>query len=192
MTRPSVRKRNRPPKYSSAPLAVVPDDADLGERMRKLTVKQRRFVIELHCGPCGYGSEVRAARAAGYGTATSSDLALRVEAHRVLHNPKVQAALREVGGKIIRAEAFQSIRTTVEIARDKTHKDCLKANIALMDRGGFAIETHHTVTVQRTPEMIAVDAEKIIERIRELTAKLGLEPVKLIEVAPVAEEAPPS
>src|SRR5262245_53850422 len=102
-------------KYSAAPLAVVPDEADLGPAMRKLTEKQRRFVLELRDGPAGYGSEVRAARAAGYGTATSTDLALRVEAHRVLHNEKVQAALVEVGHKLISVGAFQSIRTTVEI-----------------------------------------------------------------------------
>jgi phage terminase small subunit len=87
--------------------------------MRALTIKQRRFVLELRHGPAGYGSEVRAARAAGYGTPGSSDLALRVEAHRQLHSDKVQAALREIGGKIIRAEAFQSIKNTVAIANDE-------------------------------------------------------------------------
>jgi hypothetical protein len=35
-----------------------------------------------------------------------------------------------------------------EIARDPAHKDCLKANVILMDRGGFVVETHHTITVE--------------------------------------------
>jgi hypothetical protein len=65
-----------------------------------------------------------------------------------LHNSKVQEALREIGGKIIRAEAFQSIKNTVAIASDLQHKDCLRANLALMDRGGFAVETHHSITVE--------------------------------------------
>jgi phage terminase small subunit len=141
-------KRRRSRKYSAEPLAVVPNDADLGPAMLALTPKQRRFVLELRHGPAGYGSEVRAARAAGYGTRSSSDLSMRVLAHQSLHNPRVQDALREVGGKIIRAEAFQSIKTTTAIAHDLTHKDCLKANLALLDRGGFAIETHHLVTVE--------------------------------------------
>jgi len=183
----------RGPKYSSAPLVeTLPDESELGPAMLALTEKQRRFVLELRLGPSGRGSTVRAVKAAGYGVPGSKDWYFRVQAHRLLYDIKIQEALREVGGRLIRAEAFQSIKNTAAIANNPKHRDCLKANIALMDRGGFGIETHHTVTVQRTPEMIAVDAEKIIERIRELTAKLGLEPVKLIEVAPVAEEAPPS
>jgi phage terminase small subunit len=146
---PAKSKRQRRRKHSALPLVPErPDEASLGPCMRALTQKQRRFVLELRHGPAGYGSEVRAARAEGYGTRTSSDLALRVEAHRVLHNPNVQEALREIGGKIIRAEAFQSIKNTVAIANDLQHRDCLKANLALMDRGGFAVETHHSVTVE--------------------------------------------
>jgi hypothetical protein len=56
--------------------------------------------------------------------------------------------LREVGGKLIRASAFTAIRQTEKIANDIEHQDCLKACLALMDRGGFAVETHHTVTVE--------------------------------------------
>src|SRR5712691_8378480 len=111
-------KRRRRQKYSAAPLATVPDEADLGPAMLKLTARQRQFVMELRHGPAGYGSEIRAAKAAGYGSPTSSALSLRVMAHQVLHNAKVQDALREIGGKVIRAEAFQSIKTTSAIARD--------------------------------------------------------------------------
>ena len=159
-TEPVVRKRNRRRKYSAAPLVMGEIDASsLSPAMLAITPKQRRFVLELRYGPAGYGSEVRAARAAGFGTPTSSDNAMKVEAHRTLHHPKVQEALREVGGKIIRAEAFQSIKNTARIANDIQHKDCLKANLALMDRGGFAVETHHHVTVSH----IDHDAEAVGE-----------------------------
>src|SRR5262249_47745426 len=124
-TKPKRRHRSR--KYSAAPLAVVPDEADLGPCMLALTPKQRAFVMELRAGPVGYGSEIRACRAAGYGTRSSSDLSMRVLASQVLHNPRVQDALREVGATLIRAAAFQSIKNTVAIASDKDHKDCLKA-----------------------------------------------------------------
>jgi phage terminase small subunit len=186
---PIARKRHRRRKYSSEPLATVPPESDLGPAMLRLTEKQRRFVLELKLGPVGYGSEVRAARAAGY---RGNDGSIKVTAHNVLHNPRVQEALREVGGKLIRAEAFQSIKTTAAIARDMRHKDCLRANLALMDRS-FPVETHHHVTVERTPEMLIVATEEVIERIRQLTAKLGLPAIKQIDgvATPLADaEAP--
>jgi hypothetical protein len=170
-------KRRRRRKYSAEPLAAVPDEASLGPAMLALTPKQRQFVLELRHGPAGYGSEIRAARAAGYGAASSSDLYLRVQAHQVLHHPKVQDALREVGGKIIRAGAFESIKTTTAIANDLNHKDCLKANLALMDRGGFAVETHHLVTVEHK-----VDYQK--QALEELAAfrRLGVVREKLEQI----------
>jgi hypothetical protein len=178
---PAIRKpkQHRSRKYSAAPLVGDIDESSLGPAMRVLTPKQRRFVLELQRGPSGYGSTVRAVRAAGYGTPTSSNTALRVEAHRVLHNPKVQDALREVGGKIIRAEAFQSIQTTAAIARNPKHKDCLKANLALMDRGGFAVETVHRVEVEHDHKHSIAATPEVLERIRQLALAAGLNPVAL-------------
>jgi phage terminase small subunit len=154
--------------------------------MLKLTAKQRRFVLELKCGPVGYGSEVRAARAAGYGPTT--DGCMRRIAHQVLHHPKVQDALREVGGKLIRAAAFQSIRNTEAIANDLNHRDCLRANLALLDRG-FPAETFHTVLVQKTtPETLVIASEEVLRRIGELAARAGLDPATQIEAARAAKQ----
>jgi phage terminase small subunit len=181
MTAPAIRKpkRHRSQKYSAAPLVGEIDETSLGPAMRALTPKQRRFVLELQRGPAGYGSAVRAVRAAGYGTPTSSSTAMRVEANRVLHNPKVQDALREVGGKIIRAEAFQSIQTTAAIARNPRHKDQLKANLALMDRGGFGVETVHHVQVDHSHRHSVEATPQVLERIRQLAFAAGLNPAAL-------------
>src|SRR5262249_5522102 len=113
MTEPAAKpKRHRSVKYSAAPLVTDAhlDDRSLGSCMRALSPRLRRFVLELHAGPCGYGSEIRAARAAGFGTPTSSNSSMKALAYQALHNPKVQDALREVGAKIIRAAAFGSIK----------------------------------------------------------------------------------
>lgn len=142
---PAKPKRYRSQKYPGVPTAVVPPDDELGPAMLALTPRRRQFVMELARGPMGYGSEVRAARAAGY---SGNDDVLWTATTKIIHNQKVQDALREVGGKMIRASAFGAIRNTERIANDLDHKDCLKANLALMDRGGFAVETHHTVTVE--------------------------------------------
>src|SRR5262245_56236717 len=127
-------KRQRRRQYSAAPLARTPNPTTYGPHMLALTEKQRRFVLELHAGPGGYGSGVRAARAAGFGTPSSSGLVLRAEASRTLSDPKVQAALRELGPKFISAEGFQSIANIAAIANDPKVKPetRLKANVALL------------------------------------------------------------
>jgi hypothetical protein len=174
----SAPKRRRSRKYSAEPLVPIPDsDESLGPAMRALTLKQRRFVMELRFGPAGYGSEIRAARAAGYGTPTSSDLSMRFLTHQALHSPRVQAALREVGGKIIRAEAFVSIRNVSKIASDLDHRDCLKANLALMDRGGFSVETHYTITVEHKTDY----TQQALEELATFR-RLGVERVRLEEI----------
>jgi hypothetical protein len=143
---PTRPKRRRSQKYPGIPTVTVPPDEELGPAMLALTPMRRRFVMELATGPSGYGSEARAARAAGY--ADSDNQTLQTAATKILHDAKVQEALREVGVKTIRASAFTAIRQTERIANDIEHRDCLKACLALMDRGGFAVETHHTVTVE--------------------------------------------
>ncbi len=169
-------------------MVVVPPEEDLGPCMLACSPRQRRFVLELRNGPAGYGSEVRAARAAGFGSPTSSDVSMRNLANQALHHVKVQAALREVGHRIIRAASFQSIRNTIEIANDLKHRDCLRANLALMDHG-FPVETHHTVTVERTPDTIIIATEQVLERIRQLAIRAGLDPVKQIEATATRVEA---
>jgi len=159
-------KRRRRRKYSAEPLAAVPDnDESLGPAMRVLTPKQRRFVWELRFGPAGYGSEVRAARA------------MRVLAHQALHSPRIQDALREVGHRIIRAEAFQSIRNVTAIANDLNHRDCLKANLALMDRGGFSVETVHNIIVQHKTDYTKQALEELAT-----FRRLGVERARLEEI----------
>jgi len=190
MTEPAKPKRHRSRKYSSAPLVTERDaEASLGPAMRLLTDKQRRFVLELRHGPAGYGSEIRACRAAGYGTPGSSDMSMKAIAYQTIHNPRVQNALREVGGKIIRAEAFQSIKNTVAIANDLKHRDCLRANLALMDRGGFAVESHHTLTVENRHEIVVPVAE-VLARIKVLAAAAGLEPASLPPVIECEDVTP--
>jgi hypothetical protein len=199
MTAPAKPKRRRSQKYPGVPTVAVPPDEELGPAMLELPPRRRAFVMELATGPAGYGSEIRAARAAGY---QGDDQTLRTATTKIIHNPKVQAALREVGIKAVRAAAFMAMRQTERIARDIEHRDCLKACQLLMDRGGFAVETHHTVTVQhKTLDDEALEALKTMrmlnaprEQLEAVFGKPGLlryenmlaEQAK--PVAPVIEE----
>jgi hypothetical protein len=182
VTEPKPRKRRkyyRTRRYPSHPTVAVPPDDELGPAMLALTPNRRRFVLELATGPSGYGSEIRAARAAGY---TGDDATMKATATKVIHSAKVQEALREVGVKHIRAAAFAAIRQTKRIAANIEHHDCLKACVTLMDRGGFAVETHHTVTVQhKTLDDEALEALKTMrmlnaprEQLESVFGKAGL------------------
>jgi hypothetical protein len=139
-------KRFRSRKYASTPLAVMPDVESMGPALRALTPKQRRLILELRDGPSGYGSIIRAGRIA-YGEAGSED-ALKVIVSKVLHDDRVQAAMKEIGLKKISTAAFQAIGNVERIANDPADVNCFKANIELLNRGGFAPQTHHTVTVE--------------------------------------------
>jgi hypothetical protein len=141
------RITRRPRRYSDEPLAAVPPEEYLGPAMKALSLPLRQFVMELRDGPMGYGSEIRAARAAGLCRSDATDSQWRQMAHYAVHSDKVQEAMREVGGKLIRAAAYQSIRNVITIASDMAHRDCLKANQMLLDRG-FPLQTEHKVTVE--------------------------------------------
>jgi hypothetical protein len=87
-------RRRRRQKYSTAPLAPDNDaSASYGPAMRALSPMQRRFVLELQHGPAGYGSEIRALKAAGYGKPNSTENTLYVMANHVLHNPESAGCL---------------------------------------------------------------------------------------------------
>jgi len=182
-SRPDKPKRtyNRRRKYSSERLAKLPAVADMGPAVRALTDLQRRFLFEWHQGPSGYGAIVRAARAAGLGTPTSSDASMKNLADQILYHPKVQAALQELGPKAIRAAAWISIRNLERIASNPKHPDHYKANVTLLNHG-FPAMTEHTVKVERTDVQVMVATEEVLERIRHLAAQVGLDPAKQIEL----------
>jgi len=168
---PQKPKRHRSQKYPATPLVGIIPESELGPAMLGLDERARRFVLELRHGPAGYGSEARAVRAAGY---TGNAATLKKRATRLIHDARVQQALREVGYRFIRAAAFQSIRNVEKIANDFEHRDCLKANLALLDRGGFALETVHNVNVTHETKVV-VATEKVLERIRILAEQAGID-----------------
>ena len=145
MRGPDKIKRVRRTKYSGAPTVTLPPADELGPAMRALTERQRRFVLELSTGPIAYGHLARAAKAAGYSDRGKN--VLDTVAGHLLRSDKIQAALREIGIKIVRAEAFQAIRHVAAIAMNSKHKDQLKACVELMNRGGFSFEQQHNIAV---------------------------------------------
>src|SRR5262249_52737322 len=126
-------------------------------------------------GPPGYGSLIRAAKAAGYGG--DNDLHASQMAVQLMHNDKVQAALKELGHKRINAAAFSVIKNVEAIANNLAHPQCLKAAEMLLNRGGFGIETTHHVTIEHKVDYQKQALEELATFLRLGVAREQLEQI---------------
>lgn len=153
---------------------VVPDFGDLGPAMQALrSDRQRAFVIAMHeNAAAGRQSQGRSARDAGYGTDTSSRIALNTIGHRLAHDERIQVALLEEGRR--RLGALVPLGTSVlgQIIEDPNtpNKDRMKAIGMILNRTGLPETTEHKVISQR----VYSEDEKI-ERALRLAKELGLD-----------------
>jgi hypothetical protein len=167
------------------------NEGDLSPAMLALTPKMRRFV-KLYCDHPGH-SRSRLARAAGYSNASN---AAAVRAHEALHKPSVLRAITEELEKRFRSHAALGLGVLVEIASDKDHPRRLQAAEALLNRGGFHLQSEQKITVTHTD----VTAASMVEAIERLADKHGLDATLLIggnvidaevvEVSGQSEDAP--
>jgi phage terminase small subunit len=172
----------------------VPIDRDgvaYGPAMQALTERRRRFVEAMFEVKPGRGAPVRAARRAGYGSPTSTMNAMAVIAHRLVHDPRVQAALFEIGRARLHSLAPQALYAVARLIENPEHRDHARALGMVLDRTHM-IETRHEVLVRRDPEPIVQATERVLARIAELARAAGIDDrrlPKLIDVTPTAEEA---
>jgi hypothetical protein len=153
--------------------------------MKALIPRHRAFVLAYF--DTDPPSATEAARLAGYQDhPLSKDPhankgAIRVTATRLMQREDIKAALVEEARRRLAWDLPVRIRTVAKIANNDQHKDQLKANLALLNRGGLpdVREVAHTHTVTLT------DAEKWA-KIREICEKHGL---PMPEGAPVTVEA---
>jgi phage terminase small subunit len=150
-------------------LAAPAAEYRLGSRMRALNERQRRFVEALFGG--GHANHTQAALIAGY---TGDNETVRVTAHRLAHDDKIRAAILEEAQRRMDSSGALVASVLIEIASDPTHKDRLKAALALADRIGLHARTEHKITVEHQ------DDKGKIELIKHLADKLGIDPGKLL------------
>ena len=158
----------------------IDDEERLGPAMRRLTSRQRRFVVAALEFPGATHEAI--ARRAGYSASTSNSL--KVQAHDNFASERVIAALHEEASKRLRSSAVLGASVLVEIAQDKGHKDRLRAAEALLNRIGFHELSEHRVSVQHSD----ATGKALTERIAEIARRLGVDPAKLLGVNAV--EAP--
>ncbi len=166
-------------------VAVVPDPEEpgLGPAMRALNPAQRRFALAAVMFPLAKDWQI--AKAAGY--SDRSHGSLRVAAHRLFHDDKVLAAIRECADKEVRSGLMLGLATIKKIARSDFHKDQFKAANTLAGLNGFAVAQNINVNQTVTDH----SGQAIMARIKALAEKHGLDPQKLLgrrEAEPIDAE----
>jgi hypothetical protein len=172
------RKRKQgKPNTLPEPLPEV-DGAEWGPCMKALKIERHRaFVLALYEIPRGHGSQVRAAKMAGFGTTTSSPQSWAAIASQLAHDEKILMAMREEDERRIRASAPRAIRALAHLIETPDHRDHGRALGMVLDRV-HPVETTHTVKVEhRVPVMAAT--EEVLARIAKLAARAGLDSLRL-------------
>lgn len=152
-----------------APLQYPPD-TDMGPAMAALRPRQRAFVIAML--ETGEDNHTRCAMMAGYGGTESS---IRVQAFRLAHDEKIQAAIVEQAGRRMKTGAIMATGTLLSIAKNPVHKDQLKAAVEILNRSGLHAITETKHTVEHT-----INDKAMVAKVVELAKGLNIDPKVLL------------
>ena len=144
--------------------------------MARLNERQQAFVMAMiHFGGI---NQTEAARQAGYTDTGGSTAGIKVLAHKLAHDERIQEAIREEGQKLLSASTIMAVKTLVQIADDVSaeKKDRLKACEMIMNRTGLAAKTEHNVNVTR----VDLTGAEVTTRITNAAKFLGLDPSRLL------------
>jgi phage terminase small subunit len=138
-----------------------PDWGTLSPAMRALpNDRWRDFVWAYLSEPPTYGAASRAARRAGYGKRSKKSHNLNVLAHRMMHDPRMIAAIAEQSKLVVRAGAPEAVNALYNMIRDPSHKGHERAVAMVLDRTDPVVS--HQIT-QVTHQIIDSDVEALEE-----------------------------
>jgi hypothetical protein len=152
---------------------IEPVEAKLGPKMQALTEKQRNFIIAMFTVRQGHGAAVRAARAAEFGTPSSSPQSMATIASRLMHTDAIIEAMREYGEQFLKAAGPTALRALERLILTPGHKGHERAVSAVVDRL-YPIETQHTVKVEHSASPDFKETTQILAKIAELAAKFSV------------------
>ena len=152
----------------STPVGARYDRKFDGRAMAVLTDNQREFVHRML--KQGVNPRACAVAAAECGLAPNYG-------YELMRNENILAAMREEATKRLAGAALIGVNVMIEIAQDRTHKDCYKAAKDLAAINGFTAEQRIVV------EHISEDSKAQIIQIREMAKQLGLDEKQLIGAA---------
>ena len=111
------------------------DWPQLGEAMNALPNNRwRNFVEFLLLEKPGHGAQTNAARRAGFGRVNTSPLTMARISTRLMHDPRIQAAIAEESRKMLRAGAPDAVKAVNAGIRNPEHKDHAKFVAMVLDR----------------------------------------------------------
>ena len=154
--------------------------------MAALNEKQRSFVAALFEAPRKHGAAVFAARAAKYGTPTSSVQSMASIASRLCSDPKIQEAIQQESRKYITTLGPMAVRALKNLLGTPAHKDHGRAVGILMERIA-PTESTHLVKVEHDASPGLRATADVLKRIAELAAQAGVDPSRLIDVTPTSK-----
>lgn len=158
------------------------DDLKNGPAMAKLTEKQRKFVHALFLAPRSHGAGLFAARAAGYGTKTSSNNSLSVIAYQMQNDPRVQAAISEASQMYLTTLGPPAVRALKKLLANPKHRDHGRALAIVMDRV-TPVQSTAVLKVEGEVTLNASEAKHVMEKIEALASKfmVALPAPKILE-----------
>jgi phage terminase small subunit len=149
----------------------IAEDTEQGPAMRGLTERQRNFVMAALADPEGNPTDW--ARLSGY--TDNGKTGIRVLAHRLMRDPRIEAAIVEIArSHFTTGGAALAANNLLRIARNEKHPKHYDATIAIMNRVGMHEKSEHTLKVQRDN---SADMEQLAVR---LAAELGVNSEALI------------
>jgi hypothetical protein len=145
----------------------------MGPKLTACTERERLFVWYLLTTADGNASE--AARQAGYSNVKDG---AKVQAHHLMHRPRVIEAIEEVGRKEFRTLLVPAIQAMRKLIRNPDHPDHAKTVATLLSRLGFGEKTALDVTVTGQIELNHTDAA--VEDLR-IMLEMGVPEERLVE-----------
>ena len=166
------------PKHQSVAIA---DEEKLGPAMKALNPRQRAFVDAMFVLGMR-ATYADAARAAGY--KNDSETGLRVQAHRLAHGERVQAAFREEAerrsaGLLPVAHAAQT-----DILTNPTHPDHFRAVKHVQALAGVAPKMVHIVEHKTDRASMLQELTGFLQQLQAMTGNT------VIDVTPAVENEP--
>jgi phage terminase small subunit len=155
-----------------------PPVENLGPCMLALTAQQRRFVMGWIAARGRNASRV--ARAAGY----QGEVASRVNAHHLIRNPKVIAALREEADRQMDANGVIAVFRLADLLDSSDKKIRQVAIENALDRSGYGRKSTQDIRVEHTDNR---STAQILAEIQKLLPASAL-PMIEGEVLGAAEE----
>ena len=139
---------------------AIPEDVALGPRMRALPNDRMREFAWLMAH--GAWNATQCAQEAGYAD-NGSDLdnsksMIRVQAHKLTHDPKIMDAIEECTRATLRGLAPLAVRRARMILENEKHPYHGRMIETVLDRTGHFAKTEHMVRVEHSVDMRELEA----------------------------------